>query len=120
MRYEIKKRMVQSARSKNIRFITNNSICRQVSGRAPHLRSFAQKHDIIIFVSGNKSSNGKMLFEVCRKVNSNTYIVSDIEDLDFGWFKSIGSAGICGATSTPRWLMEKIAMEIKNKTSASK
>lgn len=93
-------------------FVINDTICRQVSTRGPKLRKFAKKHDIIIFVSGKKSSNGQMLYTVCKEENKNTYFVSDENDLSDEWFKGISSVGICGATSTPRWLMEKIADKI--------
>ena len=90
-----------------------NSICAQVSTRAPRLREFCKKHDVIIFVSGKKSSNGKILFEECRKVNTRSHFVSDIDEISEAWFTNATSAGICGATSTPKWLMEEIADQIK-------
>lgn len=87
----------------------HNTICRQVSGREPLLREFARKNDVIIFVSGKKSSNGRMLFEVCLKENRRTHFVSSPEEIDPGWFTGSQSAGICGATSTPKWLIQKVA-----------
>lgn len=86
----------------------NNTVCGQVSNREPHLKIFAKKHDIIIFVSGKESSNGRMLYSVCKNVNPETYFVSSPEEIDKGWFKNKKSAGICGATSTPKWLIEKV------------
>jgi 4-hydroxy-3-methylbut-2-en-1-yl diphosphate reductase len=86
----------------------NKTICGQVSNREPHLKTFAGKHDIIIFVSGRESSNGKMLYSVCKSVNSETYFVSSADEIDKSWFKGKKSAGICGATSTPKWLIENI------------
>ena len=86
----------------------SKTICGQVSNREPHLKTFAQKHDIVIFVSGRESSNGKMLYSVCRNINPETYFVSSIEEIDASWFKGKSSAGICGATSTPKWLIEKV------------
>jgi 4-hydroxy-3-methylbut-2-enyl diphosphate reductase len=86
----------------------NKTICGQVSNREPHLKTFAQKHDIVIFVSGRESSNGKMLYSVCRNINPETYFVSSIDEIDPSWFKGKRSAGICGATSTPKWLIEKV------------
>lgn len=86
----------------------NNTICGQVSNREPHLKAFAQKHDVIIFVSGKESSNGKMLYSVCKNVNPETYFVSSPGEIDKSWFKGRNSTGICGATSTPKWLIENI------------
>jgi 4-hydroxy-3-methylbut-2-enyl diphosphate reductase len=86
----------------------NKTICGQVSNREPHLKSFAGKHDIIIFVSGRESSNGKMLYSVCKSVNPETYLVSSPDEIEPGWFKGKKSAGICGATSTPKWLIESV------------
>ena len=94
--------------------IINKTICGQVSNREPHLKSFAEKHDIIIFVSGRESSNGKMLYSVCRNVNPDTHFVSSPEELDPLWFKGKNSVGICGATSTPKWLIENIRDIISN------
>jgi 4-hydroxy-3-methylbut-2-en-1-yl diphosphate reductase len=88
--------------------IVNDTICGQVSNREPHLKAFAGKHDIILFVSGRESSNGKMLYEVCKTINPETYFVSAPEDINKQWFNGKKSAGICGATSTPKWLIERI------------
>jgi len=85
-----------------------NTICGQVANREPHLRSFARKHDILIFVSGRESSNGKMLYSVCKSINPDTYFVSSTEEIDRSWFTGKRSAGVCGATSTPKWLIEEI------------
>ena len=90
-----------------------NSICGQVSNRGPHLAEFAKQHDLVIFISGKKSSNGKYLFEICRNHNPNTYFVSGKEELKRDWFNGVSTTGICGATSTPMWLMEEVAEEIK-------
>lgn len=94
--------------------IINKTICGQVSNREPHLKAFAKKHDIIIFVSGRESSNGKMLYSVCKNVNSDTHLVSSQEELNFDWFIGKDSVGICGATSTPKWLIENIRDIISN------
>lgn len=110
---EIKTRMIKAQESENIEFIVNDTICRQVSHRQPQLREFVKKHDVVIFVSGQKSSNGKMLYQVCKEENPYTYFVSDVDELKTDWFKTNDSVGICGATSTPRWLMEKIAETLK-------
>ncbi|MBK7626634.1 MAG: 4-hydroxy-3-methylbut-2-enyl diphosphate reductase [Bacteroidales bacterium] len=94
--------------------IVNKTICGQVSNREPHLRTFAASHDTIIFVSGKESSNGKMLFSVCKEVNPDSHFVSSPEELDLSWFTGKKSAGICGATSTPKWLIENIRDIISN------
>ncbi len=94
--------------------IINKTICGQVSNREPHLKLFAKKHDIIIFVSGRESSNGKMLYSVCKNVNPDTHFVSSHEELDKSWFIGKKSAGVCGATSTPKWLIENIRDFISN------
>ncbi|AEL25059.1 4-hydroxy-3-methylbut-2-enyl diphosphate reductase [Cyclobacterium marinum] len=92
---------------------TNDTICRQVSNRDKELRGFAAQFDHIVFVSGTKSSNGKVLFNVCKEKNPQTYFVSCPEEVDPNWFKTGQSVGICGATSTPMWLMEKVEETIK-------
>lgn len=92
---------------------TNDTICRQVSNRDKELREFASKFDHIVFVSGTKSSNGKVLFNVCREKNANTYFVSSPEEVEERWFTKGQSVGICGATSTPMWLMEKVRDRIR-------
>jgi 4-hydroxy-3-methylbut-2-enyl diphosphate reductase len=92
---------------------TNDTICRQVSNRDKELRGFAAQFDHIVFVSGTKSSNGKVLFNVCKEKNPQTYFVSCPEEVDPKWFKQGQSVGICGATSTPMWLMEKVEEAIK-------
>ena len=92
----------------------NKTICGQVSNREHHLKTFARKHDIIVFVSGRESSNGKMLYSVCKSINPDTHFVSSPEELDKTWFSGKKSAGICGATSTPKWLIENIRDIISN------
>jgi len=87
----------------------NDTICRQVSNRGPLLKKFAARHDVIIFVGGKKSSNARYLFELCRQVNPESHFVSAVDELDQSWFTGRESAGVCGATSTPQWLLEKIA-----------
>lgn len=98
--------------------VTNYTICRQVANRDRQLYDFVKKHDIVIFVSGKKSSNGKMLYKVCKDKNPMTYFVSNTEEIDKNWFFDTRSVGICGATSTPWWLMEKIASEINKQCSS--
>lgn len=87
---------------------SNDTVCRQVSNREPQLKKFSAAHDVIIFVSGKKSSNGKVLFEVCKSINPRTFFISDVDEIDPLWIKGADSIGICGATSTPMWLMKKV------------
>ncbi|UKI39676.1 MAG: 4-hydroxy-3-methylbut-2-enyl diphosphate reductase [Alistipes putredinis] len=90
----------------------NDTICRQVSSREQHLREFAARYDAVVFVCGRKSSNGRVLFEVCRSANARTYNVEDSGELRPEWFEGVESVGVCGATSTPKWLMERLAEAI--------
>ncbi|MEE4177033.1 MAG: 4-hydroxy-3-methylbut-2-enyl diphosphate reductase [Bacteroides sp.] len=94
----------------------NDTICRQVSRRGPAIKKFAQSHDVIIFVSGINSSNGRYLFGLCREVNPKTYLVGHAKDLQKEWIEGAQSVGISGATSTPRWQLEQVAEAIKNLT----
>jgi 4-hydroxy-3-methylbut-2-enyl diphosphate reductase len=91
-----------------------NSICGHVSKRGEHLAEFSKNYDVVVFVSGSKSSNGKVLLEICRKNNPNTHWVSGPEDVNFDWFRNADSVGVCGATSTPQWLMESVSHKINN------
>lgn len=109
---EIERRMKENNQLDNIK--TNNTICNQVSRRDVFLQDFSKKHDIIIFVSGKKSSNGKVLYDICKKQNDRSYFVSDINEINKEWFSINDSVGICGATSTPMWLMEKIKEYIES------
>ena len=86
-----------------------DTICRQVANRMPKMRDFAASHDVILFVSGAKSSNGKVLYAQCKEVNPKTYLITDETELNPSWIENAESIGICGATSTPRWLMQKVA-----------
>lgn len=95
-------------------FTVNDTICRNVSNRNPHLRNFASRFDVIIFVSGKKSSNGEALFQTCKASNSLSYKIEDEREINPDWFKDKKSVGICGATSTPKWLMQEIADYISN------
>ncbi len=111
---ELKKRMTAYGTIEKLECI--NSICNQVSLRDKELKNFAQKHDVIIFVSGKQSSNGKALFEVCKSVNPQSYFISEASEIQFEWFNNASSVGICGATSTPMWLMKNIAEYIESHT----
>ena len=109
---EIKK--VISEKFDNDNFIVHHTICDQVEKRAPHLKNFAKQYETIIFVGGEKSSNGKMLFDVCKQVNPFTYYAYSDLAVKKEWFKNHPkSVGICGATSTPQWLMEKVAEKVQ-------
>ncbi|MCQ2111838.1 MAG: 4-hydroxy-3-methylbut-2-enyl diphosphate reductase [Bacteroidaceae bacterium] len=83
-----------------------DTICRQVANRMPRIREFAEEHDVILFVCGKKSSNGKMLFDECCRVNPKSHMIDTVAEIDYRWFEGANSVGICGATSTPKWLME--------------
>lgn len=96
-----------------------DTICRQVANRMPNIRKFAASHDLIFFVSGKKSSNGKILFEECKKVNPNSHLIDSEEEIDKSLLQHIRSIGICGATSTPKWLMEKISAYIQSQINCS-
>jgi 4-hydroxy-3-methylbut-2-enyl diphosphate reductase len=93
-------------------FDANDSICRQVSNREPNLQEFAGEFEVILFVSGRKSSNGKALFAVCQSRNPRSYFIESEAELDPAWIENAGSVGICGATSTPMWLMENVARRV--------
>jgi len=88
-------------------FRSFDTICRSVANRMPNISQFATRHDLILFVCGRKSSNGKVLFNECLRVNPNSHLVEDPQEIQCEWLDGIGSIGICGATSTPRWLMEQ-------------
>ena len=97
-----------SFKDSGIKVESNDTICRQVSNRDSELRKFASNYDQIIFVAGTKSSNGKVLYDVCKSQNPNTHFVSGINQLEINWFKMNDKIGVCGATSTPMWLMEEV------------
>jgi 4-hydroxy-3-methylbut-2-en-1-yl diphosphate reductase len=105
---EIERRVAAHTADQSSRFKANDTICRQVSNREPQLRDFASRFDVVVFVSGKKSSNGKVLFEVCRQTNPRTHFVSSLADVQPEWFAGADRVGICGATSTPMWLMEEV------------
>lgn len=94
-------------------FKSFDTICRSVANRMPNISTFATKHDLILFVCGRKSSNGKVLYNECLRVNPNSHLVEDPNEIDPSWLEGIRSVGICGATSTPRWLMEQCSEAIQ-------
>lgn len=110
----IESQMLPAEDGKVAAFDANDSICRQVSNREPQLKIFAKQHDVIVFVSGKKSSNGKALFAVCHAENASSYFVENETEVSPEWFDTASSVGICGATSTPMWLMEQVAAHIQS------
>ena len=99
--------------SPNATFTYYDTICRQVANRMPNIRAFATKHDVILFVCGQKSSNGRMLFDECKASNPYSYMIDSASEIQLDWLKDCKSVGICGATSTPKWLMEECKVRIK-------
>ena len=107
-------RDIQTHISPDATFKSFDTICRSVANRMPNISQFAAKHDLILFVCGRKSSNGKVLYNECLRVNPNTHLVEDPQEIESAWLEGIQSVGICGATSTPRWLMEQCRDAIQN------
>ena len=108
----IKEKIKEKNGDINFDFISKDTICRQVSNRTNDLKTFASIHEVIIFVSGKKSSNGMILFDICKSVNTHSYLISGTQDLKTEWFNGVKNVGVCGATSTPKWLMEEVAAEL--------
>ena len=90
-----------------------DTICRQVANRMPHIREFASRHDVVLFVCGKKSSNGRVLFNECQRVNPQSYMIDSANEIDSRWLMNCKSIGICGATSTPTWLMQECKVRIE-------
>lgn len=109
---EIRRRLPQEEM-----LVAEDTICRRVANREKLLKEFAARHDVIVFVCGKKSSNGKVLYEVCREVNEQAYNIEEAAELKREWFLNCRSVGICGATSTPLWLMEEVARRIEEEFS---
>jgi 4-hydroxy-3-methylbut-2-enyl diphosphate reductase len=109
----IRQRMEEKLGTTDVPLTVNDTICRQVSSRVPRMREFSHLYDVIVFVSGKSSSNGRQLYEICLSENPRTYMVSEPNEIEGEWFKDASSVGICGATSTPKWLMEQVAEAIK-------
>ena len=105
---------IQSHIASGATFKSFDTICRQVANRMPNISTFAARHDVVIFVSGRKSSNGKVLFQECKRVNADSYQIERAEEIDMTWFRGKATVGICGATSTPKWLMEECRDYITN------
>ena len=104
---------IQSHMAPSATFKSFDTICRSVANRMPNISQFATKHDLILFVCGRKSSNGKVLYNECLRVNPNTHLVEDPQEIQKEWLEGIQTVGICGATSTPRWLMEQCSEAIQ-------
>lgn len=98
---------IQEHISPDAHFQSFDTICRQVANRMPNISKFAARHDLILFVCGRKSSNGRVLFEECQRVNPNSHLIEGADEIDPSWLEGVSSVGICGATSTPKWLMEQ-------------
>jgi 4-hydroxy-3-methylbut-2-en-1-yl diphosphate reductase len=117
--YELKSKIEERIKSEKgelteVDFNANDSICRQVSNREPQLQNFSRENDVIIFVSGKKSSNGRALYQVCKNENDRSYFVENEMEIDPVWFNPNDKVGICGATSTPMWLMEQVMHHINS------
>ena len=104
---------IQKRISSGVTFNYNDTICRQVANRLPNIKKFASEHDWVYFVAGRKSSNGKMLFEECKKANPDTYFISSASEITESLPDYVQRVGVCGATSTPKWLMEEIAERVR-------
>jgi 4-hydroxy-3-methylbut-2-en-1-yl diphosphate reductase len=117
--YELKSKIEERIKAEKgelneVDFNANDSICRQVSNREPQLQQFSKVNDVIIFVSGKKSSNGRALYQVCKAENERSYFVENEAEIDPTWFLPNDKVGICGATSTPMWLMEQVSKHINS------
>lgn len=99
--------------SADARFTYYDTICRQVANRMPHIREFASRHDVVLFVCGRKSSNGRVLFNECRCVNERSFMIDIASEIESHWLENCSSIGICGATSTPKWLMEECKVRVE-------
>ncbi len=108
--------IVASMEDEAVDFHAKDTICGQVSGRDKKLKQFASDNDVIVFVAGRKSSNGKVLFNICKDTNPRTHFVENESEINFDWFEGAETVGITGATSTPQWLMERVKFHIENKT----
>lgn len=105
--------IIRSRMAEGVELTVNDTICRRVAGREALLAEFSKSVDVVLFVCGRKSSNGKVLSEVCRRANARCYNIEEAQDVDMMWLEGAESVGICGATSTPRWLMEDVAKAIE-------
>lgn len=113
LKKRVKKLVIDSFETQAVQFVAKDTICGQVSGRDVKLREFSKAHDVVLFVAGRSSSNGKVLYNICKAVNERTYLIEDETEIDFKWFEGANSIGISGATSTPHWLMEKVRNKLE-------
>ena len=111
---------IQENISSNATFTYYDTICRQVANRMPNIREFANRHDVILFVCGKKSSNGRVLFKECKDANPKSYMIDTANEIDLRWLQDCNSVGICGATSTPKWLMEECKIRIEELLGSNK
>lgn len=111
---------IQENINSNATFTSYDTICRQVANRMPNIREFANRHDVILFVCGKKSSNGKVLFKECKDANPKSYMIDTANEIDLRWLQDCNSIGICGATSTPKWLMEECKIRIEKLLGSNK
>ena len=109
--------VISAAKKENPDFTYYDTICRSVANRVPHLRRFAADKEIVLFVAGAKSSNGRVLFNECRSVNPRTHLIASPDEIDPAWLEGVDNIGICGATSTPGWLMERVSERVDALTS---
>ena len=105
--------VIRGRMAEGVTLTVNDTICRRVAGREALLAEFSKSVDVVLFVCGRKSSNGKVLSDVCRAANPRCYNIEEASDVDMAWFEGAESVGICGATSTPRWLMENVARAVE-------
>ena len=105
--------VIRGRMAEGVTLTVNDTICRRVAGREALLAEFSKSVDVVLFVCGRKSSNGKVLSDVCRAANPRCYNIEEASDVDMAWFEGAESVGICGATSTPRWLMENVASAVE-------
>ena len=105
--------VIRGRMAEGVTLTVNDTICRRVAGREALLAEFSKSVDVVLFVCGRKSSNGKVLSDVCRTANPRCYNIEEASDVDMAWFEGAESVGICGATSTPRWLMENVASAVE-------
>lgn len=107
---------IEQRAGSGVKFKSFDTICRSVANRIPQIRAFAARHELVLFVCGKKSSNGRNLFNECVDANSNSHLISNENDIDPSWLDGINSVGICGATSTPSWLMTQVKEHIETRS----
>lgn len=116
---KVKELVVGSIEDEAIEFHAKDTICGQVSGRDKKIREFAAENDVVIFVAGRTSSNGRVLFDITRDANARTHFIESVSELNPAWFEGVTKVGITGATSTPQWVMEKVKLEIETRFGAT-